>query len=140
VLALWFGVHRLAWAEQWPRLAFLWWGMPLLTLVADYCENICHFYFLRLHQSNGTKPPTILACGSFAVSWIKNAGFVIEVLTSFMAIIQGLYRIALNPQIFGWRGLVSLGIGLGTGLFVLAIVTWAVVYRLQNKLKEKKIA
>jgi hypothetical protein len=121
---LWFGYTELGWSS----LATLWWLLPLITLVADYGEDVCHLRCLRVHQKGATPSLPLALVGSL-MTWVKLAGFIAEGVLTLAIVAAATRRIYEAPIGYGWRGLIVLAISIVAGLIFGGLTVGSIAYR-----------
>ena len=124
----WFGSTKL----HWNIPEYLWFVVPVTTLVADYIENICHFRYLSLHTKSST-PSAVITVACRLITCVKDLGFCIGALATLASIAHATWLIWLAPEKYGWRGLLGLSISAVTGFAVIALVLWCGVFRSLNR-------
>jgi hypothetical protein len=129
---LWFG----AWQLEWAWLQGLWLVVPLTAATADYIEDICHLRFLTLHERHEAPSLSLTWLGS-AMTLIKLIAFIGEGLLTFIIVIVATLRIHSAPELYGWRGLVSLAVSIAAFTIVAGLGIWSALYRVSTRARRE---
>jgi uncharacterized protein (DUF2235 family) len=156
LFGFWFGVKQMRWENWWSPLDYLWWVIPFAIAIADYFENVCHLHYLKIHAARikpnkveTSESPTVtpsvnaehsapngfLTHFAFFVSQTKNYAFILGLLAVILTILWISWKIALSPQLYGWRGLIGLCITALTIVVVAILLIWARLYKFLEKQK-----
>jgi hypothetical protein len=125
---LWFG----AWQLGWTWLQNLWLVIPLTAATADYIEDFCHLRYLRLHELD-RHPSWFLTWLGAAMTWIKVIAFSGAGLLTLAIAIAGTVRVHEAPELYGWRGLLTLAVSIGSVTIFAVLGIWSIIYRLSTK-------
>lgn len=138
-LVLGFGCWFAARELDWSWLRGTWFLIPLTTALADCVEDVCHLRYLGAYAKKQTVSGIVVAL-AFAMTCLKFVGFAAEGLLSAAAVLWASGLIAREPALYGWRGLIALGV---TGLVVLGIAViliWSVIYRQRTRTRSDRSA
>ncbi|MGQ0649529.1 MAG: phospholipase effector Tle1 domain-containing protein [Gemmatimonadaceae bacterium] len=135
---LWFAARQLQWGFLEVTFAGIavWLLLPIVAVVADAVEDVCHLRYLALHE-RGAEPSVALTLTSIVSTVIKFAAFIPAMALVVWALVKGTLRVSTLAHLTGWRGTVGLLISLLAALATLALLISVPIYRYRAS-KEKR--